>query len=177
MLPVPLRDLWSPERCPVPLLPYLAWAFSVDRWDETWPEQTKRAVTRDAFFIHQHKGTLGALRRAVEPLGYLIKVVEWWQNNDAPGTFRLQIGVLDTGITEAMFQELERLIDDAKPLSRHLAGLVISMESRGCIRVGSVTLLGDIITVYPYSPPELAVTGLTTVGAAVQLIDTLSIYP
>ncbi|WP_286104321.1 phage tail protein I, partial [Escherichia coli] len=23
-------------------LPWLAWAFSVDRWDEKWPEATKR---------------------------------------------------------------------------------------------------------------------------------------
>ncbi|WP_321148051.1 phage tail protein I, partial [Serratia marcescens] len=30
-LSVPLRDLWNPARCPVKFLPYLAWAFSVDR--------------------------------------------------------------------------------------------------------------------------------------------------
>ena len=32
-LQVPLRDLWNPATCPVSFLPYLAWAFSVDRWD------------------------------------------------------------------------------------------------------------------------------------------------
>ncbi|MEN1451482.1 phage tail protein I, partial [Pseudomonas aeruginosa] len=32
-VPIPLRTLWNPSTCPVPLLPYLAWAFSVDRWD------------------------------------------------------------------------------------------------------------------------------------------------
>ncbi|WP_139530309.1 phage tail protein I, partial [Escherichia coli] len=26
-------------------------------WDEKWPEATKRAVIRDAYFIHCHKGT------------------------------------------------------------------------------------------------------------------------
>ncbi|MDK6876837.1 phage tail protein I, partial [Escherichia coli] len=30
-LQVPLRDLWNPATCPVSFLPYLAWAFSVDR--------------------------------------------------------------------------------------------------------------------------------------------------
>ncbi|MHB0167262.1 phage tail protein I, partial [Klebsiella pneumoniae] len=30
-LSVPLRDLWNPWKCPVKFLPYLAWAFSVDR--------------------------------------------------------------------------------------------------------------------------------------------------
>ena len=27
---VPIRDLWSPENCPTELLPWLAWALSVD---------------------------------------------------------------------------------------------------------------------------------------------------
>lgn len=55
--PVSIRELWNPDTCPANLLPWLAWAFSVDRWDEKWPEATKRAVIRDAHFIHCHKGT------------------------------------------------------------------------------------------------------------------------
>ncbi|GHL58505.1 hypothetical protein ECZU31_17800 [Escherichia coli] len=66
----------------------------------------------------------------VEPLGYLINVTEWWENSDPPGTFRLDIGVLESGITEAMYQEMERLIADAKPASRHLIGLNITRHSR-----------------------------------------------
>ncbi|MCV5639247.1 phage tail protein I, partial [Escherichia coli] len=91
--------LWNPDTCPANLLPWLAWSFSVDRWDDKWPEATKRAVIRDAYFIHCHKGTIGAIRRVVEPLGYLINVTEWWENSDPPGTFRLDIGVLESGIT------------------------------------------------------------------------------
>lgn len=87
--PVSIRELWNPDTCPANLLPWLAWAFSVDRWDEKWPEATKRAVIRDAYFIHCHKGTIGAIRRVVEPLGYLINVKEWWETNDPPGTFAL----------------------------------------------------------------------------------------
>ena len=108
--PVSIRELWNPDTCPANLLPWLAWAFSVDRWDEKWPEATKRAVIRDAYFIHCHKGTIGAIRRVVEPLGYLINVKEWWETNDPAGTFRLDIGVLESGITEEMYLEMERLI-------------------------------------------------------------------
>ncbi|EOP2819442.1 TPA: phage tail protein I, partial [Escherichia coli] len=135
--------------CPANLLPWLAWAFSVDRWDEKWPEATKRAVIRDAYFIHCHKGTIGAIRRVVEPLGYLINVTEWWENSDPPGTFRLDIGVLESGITEAMYQEMERLIADAKPASRHLIGLNITRDIPGYLFAGCVAYDGDVITVYP----------------------------
>lgn len=83
--PVPLRRLWNPDNCPANLLPWLAWAFSVDRWDESWPEETKREVIRSTWFIHAHKGTIGAVRRVVEPLGYLINVTEWWETKRPPG--------------------------------------------------------------------------------------------
>ncbi|WP_261465846.1 phage tail protein I [Serratia entomophila] len=148
-MPVALRDLWNPKTCPLPLLPYLAWAFSVDRWDEAWPEDIKRGVVSAAFYIHRHKGTIGAVRRVVEPLGYLIAVREWWENNEPPGTFRLDIGVLETGITEEMYQEMERLIADAKPLSRHLIGLNILQDIPGRIYTGAAVIDGDVITVYP----------------------------
>lgn len=148
-VPVPLRQLWNPLECPAPLLPYLAWAFSVDRWDENWTEEAKRNVIQTAKYIHKHKGTIGAIRRVVEPLGYLINVTEWWHNNEAPGTFRLDIGVLESGITEEMYLEMERLIADAKAASRHLTGLNITQDVRGEFYVGGLSYDGDIITVYP----------------------------
>jgi phage tail P2-like protein len=147
--PIPLRRLWNPDTCPVQLLPWLAWAFSVDRWDEKWPEETKRDVIRSAYFIHCHKGTIGAVRRVVEPLGYVINIIEWWENNEQPGTFRLDIGVLETGISEEMYQEMERLIADAKPASRHLIGLNIIQDVAGYLFAGGAGYDGDIITVYP----------------------------
>ncbi|EPN1312401.1 phage tail protein I [Enterobacter kobei] len=148
-IPVMLRTLWNADTCPVNLLPYLAWALSVDRWDKDWPEQTKRQSIRDAWLIHRHKGTIGALRRVVEPLGYIINVTEWWEANDPPGTFRLDIGLLESGITEEMYYEMERLIADAKPASRHLIGLNIIQDIPGYLYTGALTYDGDIITVYP----------------------------
>ncbi|WP_175253463.1 phage tail protein I [Pseudomonas sp. BMW13] len=179
-VPIPLRDLWNPDACPVELLPYLAWAFSVDRWSPAWPESAKRAAIRSAYFIHSRKGTIGALRRVVEPLGYLIEVREWWEEVPAgvPGTFRLLIGVLDTGITEAMYQELSFLIDDAKPLSRHLIGLAIGLETRGRTYIGAAAIDGETLTVYPYAPGPIEVSSpAVLLGGAAHTIDTMSIYP
>jgi phage tail P2-like protein len=170
-LNVPLRDLWNPDTCPVNFLPYLAWAFSVDRWNESWAESVKRKVVQDAFYIHQHKGTVSAIRRVVEPLGYLIRVIEWWKTNDAPGTFRLDVGVLDTGITEEMYHELERVIADAKPCSRHLIGLSITLDANGTVPVAVASYSGDELTVYPYTPELISVGGPVYSGAAVHLID------
>lgn len=179
-VPVPIRDLLSPTRCPVELLPYLAWAFSVDRWESTWSEATKRQVIASAYYVHAHKGTIGALRRVVEPLGYLLRVTEWWEEKPegVPGTFRLDIGVLESGITEEMFESLTLLIDDAKPVSRHLTGLAIVLETRGRTHVGATALHGDTTTVYPYEPGPIEVsTPAILQGGTAHIIDIMSVYP
>lgn len=176
-LNVPLRDLWNPAICPVSFLPYLAWAFSVDRWDESWAESVKRQVVSDAFYIHQHKGTISAIRRVVEPFGFLIRVIEWWKTNESPGTFRLDIGVQDQGITEETYQELERLISDAKPCSRHLLGMSINLQVSGETRMAAASYDGDDLTVYPYTPEIISVSGAAYGGAAVHVIDLMEVGP
>lgn len=172
-----LRTLYNPDTCPVHLLYQLAWAWSVDRWDDSWSEPIKRSVIRSAFFIHAHKGTLGALRRVVEPFGYLIEVQEWWQAEPAgvPGTFALKVGVTDSGIDEQTYQELSLLIDDARPVSRHMTGLAISLESRGGLHFGCAQQDGDELDVYPLSSPDLVVGGVIGRGGREHTIDTLDI--
>ena len=177
-VPVPLRDLWNPDTCPLELLPYLAWAFSVDRWSPNWPERAKRDAIKAAYFIHAHKGTIGALRRVVEPLGYLIEVREWWEESPPgiPGTFQLLIGVLDTGITEEMYEELIFLIDDAKPVTRHITGLAISLETHGTQHIGIALTDGDELDIYPPQPRDIHVSGRLAWGAREHVIDTMEIY-
>lgn len=176
-VPIPLRQLYDPDACPVELLPYLAWTFSVDRWDPAWPEAAKRAAIRAAYFIHQHKGTIGALRRVVEPLGYLIEVQEWFQTEPSgkPGTFALKVGVTDEGISEETYRELTRLIDDAKPLSRHLTGLAISLGATGMAHVATLAYDGDELDIYPPAPRDLDVMGSFGLGGRDHTVDIMDI--
>ncbi|MGQ6606566.1 phage tail protein I [Serratia sp. IR-2025] len=157
-LNVPLRDLWNPDKCPVVFLPYLAWAFSVDRWDEKWPAAEKRKAVKDAFYIHRRKGTVAAIRRVIENMGYSMSIEEWWQVADPAGTFRLTIDVMEVGITEEIVNELERLIGDAKPVSRHIRGINIQTRTSGAIYSAVCGYMGEIITVYPegYQPKSIS---------------------
>ncbi|PVZ32212.1 phage tail P2-like protein [Klebsiella sp. GL120222-02] len=137
-------------------LPYLAWAFSVDRWEETWSETEKRQAVSDAFWIHQRKGTVAAVRRVIETLGYSMTLQEWWKVADPAGTFRLEIDLNDIGITEPMIKELERIIGDAKPVSRHISQLTLSTRVNGIAFIGAAITDGEVITVYPqgYQPDD-----------------------
>ena len=65
-----ISDQWDPWACPDDLLPWLAWAFNVDEWDASWPEEYKRRTIAESVAIHRRKGTLSSIRRVIENAGY-----------------------------------------------------------------------------------------------------------
>lgn len=107
-IPVPIRELWSPATCPAAQLPWLAWALSVDDWNPTWPEETKRQAIQESIDEHRKKGTVGSLRRALQRLGYEVEIDE---NTGTAYTFKLRFKIregdatagalLDKAVTEA----------------------------------------------------------------------------
>ncbi|HCC5864635.1 TPA: phage tail protein I [Klebsiella aerogenes] len=153
---VAIRTLWTPTACPVDLLPYLAWALSVDRWDKNWPAEKKIASIQQSYWLHRRKGTRAAVRRVIEDMGFSATFAEWFEVGDEPGTFRLEVDVNEVGLSPKTLDELNRLIGDAKPVSRHLAQLTIATSARGNAWVGAAIFDGEIITVYPpgYIPDD-----------------------
>lgn len=138
VLPVPLRDLWDPQRCPEELLPWLAWGLSVDDWDASWPVAVRREVVAGAIEVHRRKGTIHAVRRAVAAFGGAIAIREWWQTDPpgTPGTFELvlAVGDIEGGAPSAAY--LDSIINQvarAKPLSRHFSFIV---AEAGAARIG-----------------------------------------
>jgi phage tail P2-like protein len=69
-IPIDFASLLNPYECPLENLPWLAWQMSVDEWDDSWDEQRKREIIANSIAIHRHKGTPGALKRALNTLGY-----------------------------------------------------------------------------------------------------------
>lgn len=151
-VPIRIRELHDPDRCGADLLPYLAWARSVDRWDEKWPIDIKRQVIKSSHYGHAHKGTIGALRRVIEPIGYSVDVIEWFNDSPpaVPGTFRLEISTYNVDLTEEIYAELVLFIDDAKPASRHMTDLSLQLQSPGSMYIGACLVSADTLTVFPH---------------------------
>ena len=109
--------------CPAELLPWLAHAFSVDVWDDAWPEARKRAVIAGSISVHRRKGTVPALIEALELVfGAGVLVEEWWEFGGEPGTFRLAIPGFEGPAQVAL---LNRVVDNTKPSHAHLAALQV----------------------------------------------------
>lgn len=149
-VPMPNRTLYNPATCPEALLPWLAWAFSLDEWNPAWTEAQKRQAIADSVYIHRHKGTVGALQRALSSLGYDLTMTEWHQLQPKgdPYTFGVTIEIHDVGFAdETEFNRILTVADGAKNVRSHMAFLNMSSTREGQIYGGGVAICGETITI------------------------------
>lgn len=118
---VPLKSLWSAQDCPEELLPWLAWALSIDSWSSTWPISVRRARVANAIGIQRSKGTTKSVNDVVASFGGAVALREWFEL-DPPGdphTFQLQLslggGVPSDNLIDAVIAEVRR----TKPVRSH----------------------------------------------------------
>lgn len=138
---VPIRALWRPYDCPERLLPWLAWALSVDEWDEQWSEAQKRNAIDASVYLHRHKGTPAAVQRAVDLIFEEAEVQEWFHYGGQPFHFRV---VSEGAFTsERDYQRLIRLIESAKNARSWLEAIVIRSRITQVITLATATVQGN----------------------------------
>lgn len=158
-LPVILRSLWNPETCPLNLLPWLAWAWSVDDWSDDWSERQKRDTVKQALAVQRIKGTIGAVRRALGALGLPVRVQEWFNQTPAgqPYTFRLLLDVDQGALTKADLAKVLEVVANTKNLRSKLETVLLTVTSQAELTVATVTTLGSDLSVSGYQKPRLVI--------------------
>lgn len=158
-VPTPVRTMWNADTCAANLLPWLAWAFSVDEWDVTWSDVQKRSAIKASYDIHRRKGTIGAVRRALTSLGLTSEVVEWFDEVSAsePYTFRIILGVGQDGVGLEPLAKVIGVVNAAKNLRSHLVGIEVVVETQGEAFFAGFTAVGNEITVEPWAPSEAGI--------------------
>ena len=176
--PEQIATIYDPARCPAALLPWLAFALSVDRWEDTWPEEIKRAVIAASPAIHRLKGTVASIRAALNVFGFRSAVVEWWMTEPPgePGTFVVDVfvGQTLTPDDEDLFSATNQraavgAVEATKPVTRShslrlgvgVAGYAYSAGSAGSMMVDRYR--GNVDP-----PPDVG--GIGASGAAVSLL-------
>lgn len=138
---VPLRQLWNPATCPEALLPWLAWALSIDTWSPDWTEPTKRARIALAIDIQRHKGTLAGIRAVVSVFGGAVSIREWWQTvpRGVPHTFNIVLQLGQQGgvpASAALLDDVITEINRAKPVRSHFEFVLgVDASAREGVRV------------------------------------------
>lgn len=114
----PLVDrLWRPEECPVDLLPWLAWGLGVRRWDATWPVDVRRGVVAGAIDQHRVRGTIGAVKAALDDIGAVYDIVE--RPGGAAHTMAIAIRNSNLLLGTTDTATIKEYVDDAKRFSTH----------------------------------------------------------
>lgn len=127
-----VRDI---DNCHPSFLPWLAWQWRVDVWDDAWPEAQKRAVVKDALLLFRYKGTPWAVKRALDLTGYNCQLLEWHQMipEGLRGTFRVDVQQQDETkpIDAAFYRNVTTQVESNKRGSQHWGMRVIGPQLRG----------------------------------------------
>jgi len=122
------RYVTNPDLAPDNILPWLAWAVSVDDWSDNWPKVIKREMIKNSISLHQIKGTKRAIQKALEIIGVAGEIALWWELNPrmTPHSFNIT-AYLNDNINEGADviigldtqQKLINLIENVKPARSH----------------------------------------------------------
>lgn len=170
--------LWDAQRCPVALLPWLAWALSVDEWDADWTEVQQRATIAGSIALHRKKGTPWAVRQALNRAGIeRVALIE-----HIPGAhwaeFDIDLTVIDRPLAESVVSKISALVDAYKPARAHLRRLVVSVGTVGHLRAACATFGGDTVSVYPHVVTQIEALPLAErIGIALHDYGTTTVYP
>ncbi len=124
---IPIATLWDPWHCPLEVLPFLAWALSVDMWRSDWPETVKRRIVASSLSVHRKKGTRAAVDQALRDLGVTVELVEWFEAvpKAQRGTFDVTAWANENITSEpgylnqALYDQLRQAVDNAKNTRSH----------------------------------------------------------
>ena len=143
-VPVVVRELWNPDTCPNALLPWLAWAFGVDEWDNGWSDDAKRNVIRTAVAVQRRKGSVWSVKEVIKAAGYGDSILIEGNSNhfyDGAGNHNglFTYGdptewaryrfVLSRPISNAQADQVRRILDYTAPARCHLIELIFTQAS------------------------------------------------
>lgn len=177
--PEEIRQLWNHRTCPLHLLPWLAWAWSVDEWDPAWTEGQQRAMVGASIRLHKKKGTVWAVREALLRSGLeSVRVIEKPADAEHWSHFDVDIAVVDRPLTQGAIDRAAALIEENKAQRSVLRTMRAKLQSTGGIYFGMHLQSGDVCTVMPSEPQDITPESLPF-GMSLAMHDamTSTIYP
>ncbi|ELZ7199828.1 phage tail protein I, partial [Vibrio parahaemolyticus] len=123
-------------------LPWLAWWFRVDAWDDNWSDERKRESISSALILRKYKGTIWAVEHALELSLFDATVVPWYAMlpEGERGTFRIDaMPSSSRGLTaQSDYDTFILLTESNKQASQHWIGNIKHDPSLGSVYAAPV---------------------------------------
>lgn len=129
---VPVATLLDPATIAAPVLPFLAWHLSIDRWESDWSDTTKRTAVAGAIAAQRRKGTPASVEAVLASFDDLLTLVEWHQTvpRGTPHTFEIRLPLGSAGGARATAAFAEKIVAEVarvKPARSH--GTLLQMAA------------------------------------------------
>ncbi len=177
------RYVNNPTQAPENILPWLAWAVSVDDWSDNWPLDVRRNVIKASIEVHRRKGTIGALKKALEAFNYSgIQVEEWFNYGGEPYFFKVFFNVTKPGFDFNLMSEALKVIEGVKNARSHLESLIAYLSAElALISIGSVIISKEVTSlkpvIYDYDDELKNISSVPILGTFFITKEITTIYP
>lgn len=131
------------DELPEELLDILAHDFKVDWWDPDYTPKEKLATLKNSWYVHKHMGTKAAVEAAISAIYPGTNVVEWYEYDGEPYTFRLWIDSTYESIDPEKHNRVLERVNYYKNLRSHLDGVdYVAQPDGNCCAHGAVAAAG-----------------------------------
>ena len=136
------------DELPEEWLDLLAWQWHADKYDLSLTLDEKRALVKRILLIHRYKGTLYAVKTALEPFEYDVEVDEYTGNHHI---FDVTISPLSDGSDLGdVYTRAMDYINSAKAVTRHVGTFTLQITAPETgIYFGIAPHVAEWVKVYP----------------------------
>ena len=158
------------------ILDELAWQFKVDFYSVDYPLNVKRNLIKNAKKIHKTRGTPAAVENLLSSIFGKATLYEWFEYGGEPYFFKVKVEVENN--INLLLEKFEESLVNVKNCRSHLEKIEIYSVSKNKTYLGSTTLIGESVSIFPWMPKEIRSKGqiFTTISGSYGL-ETTNIYP
>ena len=170
-VPVVVKQVWNADTAPSDVLPWLAWAFSVDDWDVNWTDQQKRNVIKKSILSQRIKGTIGSVRQQLSALGVEVEIIEWFNQvpQGAPYTFAMTITTSQHPLYKSGIENIFEIVETNKNLRSHLTSTTVVARSESEVFTAVVASIGNEISLTNYVSIDVSINDFNAVSNVIYL--------
>ncbi len=119
------------KELPENVVDLLAWQWHVDFYEPDLSIETKQELVLDAIKYHRRKGTKSAIKSALEKLGFVPTIKEWFEIGTKPHTFEVYGHYKDNDLNVDFLgpdtdEILTRVVEITKPARSKLLSLIVA---------------------------------------------------
>lgn len=117
-------------------LPWLAWWFRAEQWDDSWSTEKKRIVVKESLALFRYRGTDWAVEQTLSLIGFKTNIIPWHKQEPTGinGTFAIHLTQMEArGFEQKDYTDIVNGVERNKRGSQHWKMTVKNRRSQGSL--------------------------------------------